>query len=220
MNKELLNPNLKDLTNEELVKYIQTTNETCYWEELDNRTKRVYNFILRKYVHSYYKETMLEDVTSLLKQGWVKAVLKYDENKATADFVPFCSKLMHQTYVQFARRMNEKKVGTSVRDCVLSSVIIDNDNVSDKMTQGCIDNIMEYEVKEYEDIETKDFINSLLAKLKNHNELQYIIIKKHCIDGVTQRELGDELQMSQSAISRHIKKGLDFLKKRIQAEMI
>ena len=126
---------------------------------------------------------------------------------------------MQQNYIMFARRINEHKVGTSVRDEVMSSVTVDGYDNTDKMTQGCMENIMKYEVEDFEQIETKDFIRDMLERLKEHDELQYLIIKRHCIEGVTQKELGEKLQMSQSAISRNIKKGLQFLRKEMQYEL-
>lgn len=219
MNFELLQLELDALTNEELVKRIQETDEPLYWKEMERRTKKVYSFALREYVHPYYKETMREDVLSILKLGWVKAIKTYNEEKATADFIAYCSFLMQQNYVMFARRINEHKVGTSVRDEVMSSVTVDGYDNTDKMTQGCMENIMKYEVEDYEDIERRDFIRDMLERLQEHDELQYIIIKKHCIDGVTQKKLGEQLKMSQSAISRNIKKGLAFLKKEMQYEL-
>ena len=58
----------------------------------------------------------------------------------------------------------------------------------------------------------------MLQRLKLHDETQYIIIKKHCVEGITQKELGQMLNMSQSAISRNIKKGILFLKKELEFE--
>ena len=162
---------------------------------------------------------MREDILSILKLGWVKAVKTYNEEKATADFIAYCTFIMQQNYIMFARRINEHKVGTSVRDEVMSSVTVDGYDNTDKMTQGCMENIMKYEVEDFEQIETKDFIRDMLERLKEHDELQYLIIKKHCIEGITQKELGEKLQMSQSAISRNIKKGLLFLKKEMQYEL-
>lgn len=219
MNLELLKLELETLTNEELAKKIQETDGPEYWQEMERRTKKVYSYALREYVHPYYKETMREDILSILKLGWVKAVKTYNEEKATADFIAYCSFLMQQNYVMFARRINEHKVGTSVRDEVMSSVTVDGYDNTDKMTQGCMENIMKYEVQDYEDIETKDFIRDMLERLKEYDLLQYTIIKKHCIDGVTQKKLGEQLKMSQSAISRNIKKGLAFLKKEIEYEL-
>lgn len=220
MKSELIQLELDALTNEELVKFVQDTNDDLYWSEIEKRTKKAYSFVLREYVHPYYKETMREDILSILKLGWVKAVKTYNEEKATADFIAYCTYLMHQNYVMFARRINENKVGTSVRDEVMSSVTVDGYDNTDKMTQGCMENIMKYEVEDYEDIERKDYIRDMLERLKHYDSLQYMIIKKHCIDGVTQKDLGEQLKMSQSAISRHIRKGLKFLKKEMQNEPI
>lgn len=219
MNLELLKLELDSLTNEELAKRIQETDGPEYWSEMERRTKKIYSYALREYVHPYYKETMREDILSILKLGWVKAVKTYNEEKATADFIAYCSFLMQQNYVMFARRINEHKIGTSVRDEVMSSVTVDGYDNTDKMTQGCMENIMRYEVQDYEDIETKDFIRDMLERLKDYDMLQYTIIKKHCIDGVTQKKLGEQLKMSQSAISRNIKKGLAFLKKEMEYEL-
>ena len=101
----------------------------------------------------------------------------------------------------------------------MSSVTVDGYDNTDKMTQGCMENIMKYEVEDFEQIETKDFIRDMLERLREHDKLQYIIIKRHCIEGVTQKELGEILEMSQSAISRNIKKGLAFLRKEMQSEL-
>lgn len=118
----------------------------------------------------------------------------------------------------FARRINEEKVGNSVRDEILSCVTADGYADNDKMSQGCIDIIMKYDCEEYGEIENKDFVTDMLQRLKLHDETQYIIIKKHCVEGITQKELGQMLNMSQSAISRNIKKGILFLKKELEFE--
>lgn len=219
MKQELLQLELDALTNEELVKCVQLTDKDYYWKEIEKRTQKVYSYALREYVHAYYKETMREDILSILKLGWVKAVKTYNEEKATADFIAYCTFIMQQNYIMFARRINEHKIGTSVRDEVMSSVTVDGYDNTDKMTQGCMENIMKYEVEDFEQIEIKDFIRDMLERLKAHDDLQYLIIKKHCIEGITQKELGETLKMSQSAISRNIKKGLQFLRKEIQYEL-
>ena len=175
---------------------------------------------MREKVHPYYKENMREDMLTVLKLGWIKAVNSYNEEKATAEFIPYCAYLMEQNYRMFARRINEEKIGNSVRDEIMSCVTADGYNDNDKMSQGCIDIIMKYDCKEYEQIESSDFVIDMLERLKLHDKTQYIIIKKHCIEGVTQKDLGIMLGMSQSAISRHIKKGRHFLKKEIQAERL
>ena len=210
--------NLRHLSNEQIVKLIQTTNESLYWDELDHRTRELYSSVMKKYVNNYYKQNMKEDIMTVLKMGWVKAVNTYNEEKATAEFIPYCSFVMQQQYQMFARRINEEKVGNSVRDEILSCVTADGYIDNDKMSQGCIDIIMKYDCEEYGEIENKDFVTDMLQRLKLHDETQYIIIKKHCVEGITQKELGQMLNMSQSAISRNIKKGILFLKKELEFE--
>lgn len=61
--------NIDILTNEEVVKLVQLTDEEIYWKEIEKRTKKTYSYVLREYVHSYYKETMREDIMSILKIG-------------------------------------------------------------------------------------------------------------------------------------------------------
>lgn len=118
----------------------------------------------------------------------------------------------------FARRIDENKVGTSVRDSVLSSIVIDGHENTDQLIAGCLENIMGYETDSYDDIESNDFTRDMLNRLKEYDYIQYKVVSEHCIKGVTQKELGNKLGMSQSAISRCIKRGLSFLKKEILNE--
>ena len=211
-------PEFKYTTNEEIVKLIQKTDDAHYWDELNKRTEELYSAVLRDKVHPYYRENMKDDILSVLKIGWIKAVKSYDEERATAEFIPYCSFLMEQNYKMFARRINENKIGNSVRDEIMSCVTADGYSDNEKMSQGCIDIIMKYDCEDYDHIESSDFVEDMLERLKIHDRIQYIIIKKHCIEGMTQKDLGIMLNMSQSAISRHIKKGMKFLQKEIQFE--
>lgn len=65
----MLKKKIEELSNEEIVFLIQQTNEERYWKEIENRTKKTYSYVLREYVHSFYKETMLEDILTILKIG-------------------------------------------------------------------------------------------------------------------------------------------------------
>lgn len=125
---------------------------------------------------------------------------------------------MHQNYVMFARRIDDRKIGNSVRDEVMSNVLVDGYDNTEKMTQGCVENIMKYECEDYENIETKAYIKDMLERLKEYDQMQYYVVKKHCLEGMTQKDLGVVLNMSQSAISRYIRKGLKFLKKEMMLE--
>lgn len=120
----------------------------------------------------------------------------------------------------FARRITKDKIGNSVRDEILSCVMPDGCEENEKMTQGCADIILKYDCEKYNQIESSIYVQNILNKLKLEDETQYMIIKKHYIDGMTQKDLGVILNMSQSAISRHIKKGMMFLKHEIEKERI
>ena len=209
---------LKHLSNEGIVSMIQKTDEQRLWKELDMRTKELYSSVMRDKVHPYYKENMREDIMSVLKIGWVKAVKTYSDEKATAEFVPYCSFIMWQNYRMFARRITENKVGNSVRDEALSCVTADGYPENEKMSQGCVDIIMKYDCEDYNQIDSHDYVNDILNRLKQHDKTQYTIIKAHCIEGMTQKDLGILLEMSQSAISRHIKKGMKFLRRELDKE--
>lgn len=62
-------PEFKYMTNEEIVKHIQDTDEQYYWDELDKRTQELYSSVMRDKVHPYYKENMKEDMLTVLKLG-------------------------------------------------------------------------------------------------------------------------------------------------------
>lgn len=62
-------PEFKYMTNEEIVKQIQLTNNQRYWDELDKRTQELYSSVMREKVHPYYKENMREDMLTVLKLG-------------------------------------------------------------------------------------------------------------------------------------------------------
>ena len=39
--------NIEALTNEEVVKFVQLTDEDVYWKEIEKRTKKTYSYVLR-----------------------------------------------------------------------------------------------------------------------------------------------------------------------------
>ena len=119
---------------------------------------------------------------------------------------------MEQNYFMFVRRIKKHKVGNSVRDIPVSFTVSNDEN--EKNLQYYID--IEKKCDDFDDIEANDYIISILNELKKHDELKYIIIKKHCLEGVTQKDLSKMLNMSQSAISIHMKRGRQFLKKEME----
>jgi RNA polymerase sigma factor (sigma-70 family) len=212
------NDEFKDLNNEDLVHMIQTTDDEYYWYVLDKRTEDLMHYVFNKYVHEFYKENSKEDVYSVLRTGWVKAVKSYNPSRTTVGFVPFASFIMRQHYIMFARRIKKDRIGNSIRDELLSGVSVDTQDENDKMSSGCITNILKYECDEFKSIELKNFIQNKLDMLKEEDEVQYDFIRMHYIEGYSQKKLGEIYEMSQSAVSRKIRKGLAFLKSAISQD--
>lgn len=208
----------KKCTIEDIVHIIQTEDDEQCWLILEKRTKKLFHFVFNKYVHNFYKENQKEDMYSIIKTGWVKAVKTYDSSKTTVGFVPYASYIMRQHYQMFVRRIKENRVGNSVRDELFSGTHIDYQDSNEKMTNGCITNILKYECDEFDKIELTDFIKDKLQLLEQEDTIQYDFIKQHYINGISQKKLGEIYNMSQSAVSRKIRKGLAFLRNEIQFE--
>lgn len=204
--------------NEDLVKIIQEEDDEYCWYLLEKKTKKLFHYAFNKYVNDFYKENMKEDVYSVLKGGWIKAVKCYNPAKTHVGFVPFAAFIMRQHYVMFARRRKKDRIGNSVRDELFSGTHIDSQDNNEKMASGCITNILRYECEEFDTIEVKDYVKEKLALLLEEDELQHRFVKMHFIDGISQKKLGEKYNMSQSAVSRKIRKGLAFLRKEIQKD--
>lgn len=215
-----LEENSEELTIEDIVLLIQQSDDEYCWNLLYKKTEKLFHYAFNKYVGAFYKENMKEDIYSVLKGGWVKAVKSYDASKTSVGFIPFAAFIMKQHYRMFARRRKSDRIGVSVRDELFCGTQIDNSDDNEKMKNGCITNILKYECEDFGNIEIKDYIQEKLVLLEEEDELQYKFVKMHFIDGITQKRLGEDFNMSQSAISRKIRKGLAFLKKEIQKDKI
>ncbi|MGL5507473.1 MAG: sigma-70 family RNA polymerase sigma factor [Paraclostridium sp.] len=205
-------------TNEDLVQIIQTEDDDYAWFILEKKTKNLFHYVFNKYVSEFYKDNAKEDIYSVIKTGWVKAVKTYDPSRTTVGFIPYASFIMRQHYIMYVRRIKEDRIGNSVRDELFSGAQVDTQEDNDKMASGCITNIMKYECDEFKKIELTDFIREKLELLKDECPIQHNFVKLHYIDGVSQKKLGEVYNMSQSAVSRKISKGLAFLKTELLLE--
>lgn len=207
--------NIKELSNEELVVLINETNLDEYWMELLSRTEKSIHKTYHKHVNSYYKDTMSEDIYTILKTGWVKAVKKYNPAKATAGFVPFSMKLMEQEYVNFAKRINKEKDGKSVKAELINSVntsdIAQKPN-TDSSINGCVVNIQVDTSDDYNELETKDLLDNKFKMLQKYYPTSHKIIIDSIYNHKTQNEIAQELGIRQTSVSRYIKQAKDFLR--------
>ena len=72
----------EQLSNEELVSIIQKGN--CadeYWCMLYKQTEESIYSVYHKKVHAHYKANYKDDILSILKIGWAKAVKTFDNTK-------------------------------------------------------------------------------------------------------------------------------------------
>lgn len=211
---------LDSLTNEELVDLIQITKLDKYWMKLYEKTERCIFSVYHKKVNNYYKETMKDDIISLLKIGWTKAVVKYDFSRATCGFVGWASTLMEQEYISFAEKRNSFREGSSVRAEFFNSVnssVIKNYVHEDKAKNECVANILEDKnsLDEFNKMEIENLINQKLLLLKKSYPMSYKIIIDNIFLYKTQNEIANNLGLKQTSVSRYMKLGKNFLKNTI-----
>ena len=112
---EKLDETLKteQLSNEELASLIQKGEGDTdkYWYMLYNQTKECIYNVYHKRVHSYYKNNYKEDILSILKIGWTKAVNTFDNTKCKW-FVSWAMLLMEREYINFAKRRTSEREAT------------------------------------------------------------------------------------------------------------
>lgn len=222
------------MSNEELVVLIQEANKdsncdelqkNLYWEALFKKTERAIYQIYNKDVKTEYKVEMKDDIITILKTGWVKAVLKYDisrDNTKTC-FVPFAQYVMYQEYVNnFAKKITSKKIGKSVNATLINNMHITKASIenTEKAKNRCADNIATDKHSEelYDYIEIKDLMNQKLNMLKRYHPKSYEMIIENIFNERTQNDIADEYNIKQASVARYIKKGKSFLKQIITKE--
>lgn len=207
--------NVNELTNEQLVLLIQKYNNPIYWEKLYENTEATIYDVFYKYVRPFDKINNKEETLTVLKTGWANAIRKYDIYKATANFHPFCSYIVHQEYInQMNRRSTKEKDGVSVKTMPVSNMNFNESDEIDKME--AIDKLFEDVTSKeaYENFELKELIDLKLNVLKTYYPMSYLFIKEYYYNDKSQVELAEEYNIQQTSISRHIRRGLKFLKLR------
>lgn len=200
------------MTNEQLVNIIQKGCEEA-WNVLYEKTKNCIHKVFHDTVHDYYKSTMEEDMYSVLYYGWSKAVLTYDKERATANFIAYASFLMKQQYIMFVRKIKENRIGRSVRYELLENVTSEDPKkmCSTKQKESLIQNILEDSEDNYGKKENLILLKDALTALKEEREDLYDLISLHYIDGIPQTKIAEMHNHGQSYISRKIKQGIKFL---------
>lgn len=213
----------EEYTNEQLVLLIQKYNDAKYWKLLYDRTKNTLHDVFHKEVKSFDKINKKEEVYSVLKIGWVKSVNKYDIYKATAEFHPFSSYLIHQEYIlTMNKRFTEQKDGVSVKTIPLST-IHSNNTESDKediANSNVAINLLEDEDSSLDihRLELKELLDLKLNVLKTYYPMSYEMIKEYYYNEKSQIEIAEEYDIQQTSVSRHIRVGKRFLQLRFSKD--
>lgn len=203
---------IKAISNEKLIDLIQAGYDEA-WEVLYSKTKKSIHKVFHDHVHEYYKNTMEEDIYSILHFGWTKAALTYNREKATANFVAYASYLMQQQYIMFVRKIKPDRIGKSVRYELLEGIITEDPskNLSDKQKESLIQNILESKKDVYGTKENLILLKDALMALKEEKEDLYELIILHYLEGIPQTKIAEMHNHGQSYISRKIKQGIKFL---------
>lgn len=216
---EKLDETLKteQLSNEELASLIQKGEGDTdkYWYMLYNQTKECIYNVYHKRVHSYYKNNYKEDILSILKIGWTKAVNTFDNTKCKW-FVSWAMLLMEREYINFAKRRTSEREGRSIRTeclgCLNNSFL--NSQTNKKALNETIDNILidEYSEEMYNNFEIKELVDQKMKMLKKYHPVSYEMIIDSFYNGRTQTQIAEDFNIKQVSVSRYIKIGKNFLR--------
>lgn len=206
--------------NEDLVELIQLTDKKKYWDKLYHKTENLVHSVYHKYVNSFYKKNQKEDMYQILYIGWVRAVKFYNRKKATGKFHAVASFLIHQAYVQFAKKITKDKDGSSVKHQLLCDVNIESSENQERNTEGVVTAIMKDDSTQTEikHLELKEFVKDKLNVLKRRDYQLYELVYKHIFEERTQKSLCEEYHMNATTMSRKIKMAYEFLRNLIKPE--
>lgn len=199
---------IKQIKQEIMIDMIQ--NGYDLWEELYEETNRAIYKIFHKNIRSIHKTNgMEEDMISILKIGWVKAVMTFDKNKATDKFIAYASYIILQQYQIFLRVNNSDRIGNSINHSLFMNMNHDEENLysGEKTTLELMQNTS----NDVEEVENKVLLYTALDELKFHDLELYYLVKLHYINNVSHIKISKMIDKSQSAVAKKIKKGIVFL---------
>ena len=207
----------KNMSNEELVFLIQQdkTNQIA-WNTLWEKTNETIYYVYHKKVHRYYKDTMNEDILAILNVGWYKAVMSYKKDKATSTFHVFATFIIDQSYRQFLRKMKPDRIGKSIRFDFLQDIKLGQRSLdtSSSSVDFSVINLLEDDnaLSDYSELENQEYVESKMAALKEEYPDSYDYIIDSIWNGMNYKNISEKYGVSQSYVSRSIKKGYEYLR--------
>lgn len=176
--------------NEELIKKAKSGDEESYINLLQYNERLCYH-IAHKFSNT---KIDIEDLASIAKIGLIKAYNTFDLDKGIK-FATYCATIMHNEILMYLRK--DKKHNSLV---YLDSVLFDDGEGSETTLLDTIESPEEeFKFEDYEHLNNVIEVFKLKSKKYENEILDMYFYKK-----MNQKEIGKQLNLSQSYISRRI----------------
>ncbi len=194
----------------ELVMAFQEHNDISAKSELIEHNLRLVMYIAKRFEN---KKLDMQDLVSVGSIGLIKAVDSYKPDK-NIKLATYASRCIENEILMYLRKANK-----SINDLSLDDTL-SSDDEGNNLTLGEIipDNKIAYDEIELKD--QKSYLIQSIAKLNDREKL--IMSMRYGLNGckeLTQKEVADYMNISQSYISRLEKKILNKLKREMQKNM-
>ncbi len=194
----------------ELVNKYQQNNDASAKAELIEHNLRLVMYIAKKFENN---KLDMQDLVSVGTIGLIKAVHSYKADK-NIKLATYASRCIENEILMYLRKANK-----SINDLSLDDTLV-NDEEGNNLTLG---EIIPDDKKAYDEIELADEKTYLLQAISLLNEREKrIMCMRYGLNGydeMTQKEVADSMNISQSYISRLEKKILHKLKRDMSKNM-
>lgn len=194
----------------ELVRAFQEHNDISAKSELIEHNLRLVMYIAKRFEN---KKLDMQDLVSVGSIGLIKAVDSYKPDK-NIKLATYASRCIENEILMYLRKANK-----SINDLSLDDTL-SSDDEGNNLTLGEI--IPDSKIA-YEEIELKDQKSYLIQSISKLNDREKMIMSmRYGLNGhkeLTQKEVADYMNISQSYISRLEKKILHKLKREMQKNM-
>ena len=194
----------------ELVRAFQEHNDISAKSELIEHNLRLVMYIAKRFEN---KKLDMQDLVSVGSIGLIKAVDSYKPDK-NIKLATYASRCIENEILMYLRKANK-----SINDLSLDDTL-SSDDEGNNLTLGEI--IPDSKIV-YEEIELKDQKSYLIQSIEKLNDREKMIMSmRYGLNGhkeLTQKEVADYMNISQSYISRLEKKILHKLKREMQKNM-
>ena len=194
----------------ELVRAFLEHNDISAKSELIEHNLRLVMYIAKRFEN---KKLDMQDLVSVGSIGLIKAVDSYKPDK-NIKLATYASRCIENEILMYLRKANK-----SINDLSLDDTL-SSDDEGNNLTLGEI--IPDSKIA-YEEIELKDQKSYLIQSIEKLNDREKLIMSmRYGLNGhkeLTQKEVADYMNISQSYISRLEKKILHKLKREMQKNM-